>query len=368
MTMTKLWRTLDQWPGSAATRREWSEELGEEWTVAEAFLRPSGRRATELACPKSSENGCSRQIIELVDGRLRAECGDVPRRCNHIILERAEISVLELDRTRLAAALARAFGLVDAPDNVGREPVQYLGRYEISAGRGFPIFLVIPPAGFPLDLAALNEILAAASPKLVLTPTRTMLDRQAHTYLGKQQIVVMALQDILIAAETGDLATVQPTDVLFNAIISSFDAATREASAGPAISVPSGTKWPKVTIEFVELGIIRLTVAGASHRLGPDDLGLKNSKTQRPKAAWIFLLAMARERGTINRRGSKAADRSRIGKQKEAASTALRAFTGIPEDPISAAGDNYVAEYVTHADDLEQGRQSQTQRNFVGSG
>jgi len=357
--MTNLWRALEQWPGAAAARCDWLKELGDEWSGAEAFLRKSGRRATELACPKSSENGCSRQIVKLIDGRLRAECGDIPNRCDYAILERPDISVLELNRAHLASALAEVFHLVDAPDTIGRAPVQYLGRYEISAGRGFPAFLVLPTPGFPIDLAKLDEIATASAPKVVFTPTRSSLDQNARSFLGLKQATQIALEDIVLAGGNGKLTPARPIDSLFSTLIEAIVPAGHNVPTGPGIVVPSGTNWAAITIEFVELAIIRLTVAGTSHRLGPDDLELKNATTQRPKAAWSFLKAMAQQRGRINRRRTNATDQSRISKQKEAASKALRNLTGMSEDPIKVEGDDYVASYVTHADDLRQGKQDQ---------
>ena len=360
MKMTNLWRALEQWPGAAAARCDWRKELGDEWSGAEAFLRKSGRRATELACPKSSENGCSRQIVKLIDGRLRAECGDIPNRCDHAILGRPDIAVLELNRAHLAAALAEVFHLVDAPDSIGHDSAQYLGRHEISAGRGFPAFLAMPTPGFPIDLAKLNEVTTASGPKAVFTPTRSSLDRNARSFLGLNQATVMALEDIVMAGGNGKLTLAQPIDSLFSKLLEAIAPASHNVRTGPVIAVPSGTSWAAITLEFVELEIIRLTVAGTSHRLGPDDLELKNAKTQRPKTAWSFLRAMAQRRGRINRRNANATDQSRISKQKEAASKALRTLTGISEDPIKAEGDDYVASYVTHADDLRQGQQDQS--------
>ena len=84
MMLTRFWRSLDRLIGPAACQHDWVRLLGKEWRAGAPLLKPAGRDAEAIACPKASEFGCQRQIVQLIDGRLRAECGDVPRRCDHV--------------------------------------------------------------------------------------------------------------------------------------------------------------------------------------------------------------------------------------------------------------------------------------------
>ena len=138
-----LWQALDAL-GGAAPQRDWALALGDQWALAGAFLRPTGRVAEELICPKSSENGCSRRIVKLSDGRFRAECGDLPRRCDHLALKSDEIKVLAVDVAKLGKAIIRAFDCRMHPRTSASSPC--IGSVEMKSepGWGFPFSLDYP--------------------------------------------------------------------------------------------------------------------------------------------------------------------------------------------------------------------------------
>jgi|TARA_R110002124_G_scaffold178596_3_gene346415 hypothetical protein len=363
--MTRLWQLLDEISGAAMSRQEWIEELRGGWEKYDPYLRETVRSAKDLACPKSGGEGCARQIIKLVDGSLRVECGDAQSRCKTTSLTDQDIIIHELDRDSLVNQIAQALNLRAQQQSVSREAVISVGRYEIAAGRGFPVFLGLSSIIAPLDLANLKPVMDVTGPCVLLVPTRTTLSHQLKGHVEVGGVSVMALEDVVVLDQQGRLSAALPPEQLFSPQIDAIGGRFIELESGPKIMLPSGTKWEQVRIDFAELDIIRLTVGGTSHRLGPDDLGLKNAKNQKPKAAWVFLRSLAELRGRLNRRGGNESDRRRIGKQKEAASKALRALTGLAEDPIVVDGDEYVACYVTNADDLQQGKQGQRQRNFV---
>ena len=365
MTMTRLWQLLDEVSGAALPRREWAEYLRDDWEKYVPYLRKTARKAAELACPKAGGEGCTRKIIKLVDGTFRVECGDTQNRCKTTSLPDHDIFIHELDRDNLIKKIAQAFDLHAPQQTVSREPVISVGRYEIAAGRGFPVFLGFSSITAPLDLASLKPVMDVTGPCVLLVPTRTTLSHQLKGHVEVGGVSVMALEDVVVLDRQGRLSAALPPEQVFSPQIEAIGGRSTELASGPKIMLPSGTTWAQVRIDFAELEIIRLTVGGTSHRLGPDDLGLKNAKNQKPKAAWVFLRSLAELRGRLNRAGSNETDRRRIGKQKEAASKALRALTGLSEDPIFVEGDEYVARYVTSADDLQQGKQGQHQRNFV---
>lgn len=363
--MTRLWQLLDEISGAAMSRQEWIEELRSEWDACAPFLRETPRRAKDLACPKSNGEGCVRQIVQLIDGSHRTECGDAQNTCKTVPLSTQDIAIHELDRDGLVKHIAQIFGLRAGRQIVSQDAVVSIGRYEIAAGRGCPVFLGLSSIVAPLELVQLKPVMDVTGPCLLLVPTRSTLAPQVRSHIEAQGISVMALEDVVVLDQHARLSAALPPDRLFSKLIEAFGGDSGEPVVGPKIVVPSGTTWAQVRIDFAELEIIRLTVDGNSHRLGPDDLGLKNTKTQRPKAGWTFLCAIAQNGGRIPRLGQKSGDASRIAKQKQSASQALRALTGIETDPIEACGNEYVSQYLTGADDLQQGKQGQRQRNFV---
>lgn len=145
MRTSRFWKAFETL-GGAGPQRDWARALGTDWALAGALLRRTGDIAEDLVCPRSSENGCLRHLVQLPDGKFRADCGDVPQRCDTLRLEKDEVRILALDICKLASGLIRAFGLQDGTAVTTPVPVLPLGRYEIYQASGSLSFSAYPRA------------------------------------------------------------------------------------------------------------------------------------------------------------------------------------------------------------------------------
>ena len=69
---------------------------------------------------------------------------DIPHQ-EVVFLDEAEVNILALDPQKLAKALHNALSLIGEAEKPRLARAAFLGRYEISPGRGFPVFLYLLP-------------------------------------------------------------------------------------------------------------------------------------------------------------------------------------------------------------------------------
>ena len=58
-----------------------------------------------------------------------------------------------------------------------------IGTHDVHAGRGFPVFLVVPGPWFGDGIEPFAELAAVSGPRVLLTPTRRSLGAAATRYL-----------------------------------------------------------------------------------------------------------------------------------------------------------------------------------------
>ena len=194
--------------------------------------------------------------------------------------------------------------------------------------------------------------------KLVLTPTDAGLGSAARTYLRKIGATTMSLADIVGFDAAGNLAPVAPVEQMLAPLRAEFE--------GPGGDtewlLPADATWSKVTIEFREVQEIEARHPGAkSKRLTPQDLGLWDAQSGRPKVSWNTLMAIPNNGGLL---------KALKGKQSHAAfkqiKKQLKGVLGkaipIPGDPFKydhQAG-GYRPAFLVLTDALRQGREDQS--------
>jgi hypothetical protein len=365
MRISRFWKTLDDFADAAASRWEWQATLGAEFASVEQLLSKAGR-VRELPCPSPGGEGCPRRVVRHVDGTIRAVCGDRPKACADLDLDADDITILRVDRANLARRIARALGLSPHQPGYGATgPIIRIGTHDVYAGRGFPVFLALPGPSADADPRPFAEVLDTTGPRLLLTPTVASLPEALIAALDRAGVVRMALADTMIV-ENGTLTLARPAAEIFAAL---RDAVTRDAgdsAQGLAWPLPPDARWEEITMRFVADEVLNVTFRGETRRFEPDQLGMKNAKNGKPKAVWTYLKAFALKGGRLAVRRGDPTETSKHQKQKQALSKALRDSFGIADEPIPTDDGDYVTRFVVSADDLEQGRQGQRQRNFVG--
>ena len=154
-----FWRALRSIPGAAASRLQWQDLLGEEWSSVGPLLRPAGTVVARVPCPSPGGDGCPRRVVNHGDGRIVAVCGDPEGQCQSLELTLEDIVVHELDVGGLAGALCRLLSC--EPD---LRPLPFVGGtwsigwYEPLAGKRFLITLTLPTTGEEAHSAAVRLV------------------------------------------------------------------------------------------------------------------------------------------------------------------------------------------------------------------
>lgn len=358
MRMTQFWTAIEDLLGAATSQKEWGELLGDEWAPAATLLRPTDGKAEELVCRKGCADGQMRQIVRLIDGRLRAECGNPSPYCDSTILDEAEVNILALDLQKLVKAVRNALALVGEPDKARLSNTAFLGRYEISAGHGFPVFLYIPQLVVGVEARALDPIGEPPSgPRLVLLPTRRAMSSWEFKQLDRHQATIMTLEALFQWDKRQGLTLIDDPRKLFSQLLDTLQSAA--PAKPPAISLPSRTPWSKISIEFDNPELATLRGPGVQRCFSPTDLGMADQRNGKARRPWIWLRELA------NAGGRMPTGRASAQKHKQFASEKLMAFTGLDSDPIEDEEGYYVAKFKLTADGLKQGLQGAHQRNFV---
>lgn len=368
MQIPKFWQALDDLADAATDRREWQAILGSEFDLVSRFLTSTGTLATGIACPSPGGEGCPRKVVRHDDGSIRAICGDSPKACSDLDLSRDDIAILGLDRTGLAKAVATALAL-SIPAKFERQKVFRIGSHDVFAGRGFPVFLTVPGPAPTDDATPFDDIIGLPGPKLVLTPTNASLPASVIGNLQRADATLFALCDLLVVNDQGNLEPAQPPETLFSDLRTRVEASSSTSPSNLAWQLPPDARWEELSIRFISESWINVGFRGEARGFAPEDIGLRNTKRQdgAPKAAWTYLRTFALAGGRLPVHHANSKETSKHQKQKQALSKALRQAFGISDEPIPTGNGDYVTRFVINADDLQQGKQGQSRRNFAGS-
>ena len=358
MRMTTFWNAIEDLIGAATSQREWSEMLGDEWAPAATLLRPTDKTAEDLVCRKGGVNGCMRRVVPLIDGRLRAECGNPSPICESVLLDESEVSILALDLQKLVKALIRALNLVGEPDRASLGHTAFLGRYEQSAGRGFPVFLYLPQLLFGFDAEAFDPIAASPTgPRLVLIPTKRCMSSREIKRLDRHQSTIMTLDETFQWDSRRGPSLIGDPATLFAPLIGTLQGG--EQVKPPAIILPSKTPWSAISIDFDNPELATLRGPGVKRSFSPADLDMADKRNGHARRPWLWLRNFAVNNGRMPTGKSSAQ------KHKQFVSEKLMAFTGLDTDPINDDDGHYIAKLKLSGDGLKQGRRSASRRNFV---
>lgn len=365
MRTTRFWKSLDELTDAATDARDWRARLGPEWPAIGPLLRRTGAVATSIACPSPGGDGCPRRVVRHEDCAVRAVCGESPRICDDLELARDDIAILGLDRPKLIKAIGVALSLSGrTATNTGA--VIEVGTHDVHAGRGFPVFLVVPGPWFGDGIEPFAELARVSGPQVLLTPTRGSLGAAKVRYLGALGVTVLTLADILIADDRHRLVAVQPVEVLFAELRTAIAGASSSADPDLVWPLPPDARWEEIKIVFVADEVINVSFRRQTRRFEPDQLGMKDARSGKPSRQWSYLKMFAIARGSLPVHPSKRITGHQ--KQKQELSALLRRSFGIQDEPIPVEDGDYRARFVIRADDLDQGKPGQRQRKFAGGG
>ena len=203
MKKTKLWRSLETL-ADGATLAEWTLELGGEFKLVRPFLFETRNESRSYPCPKASRCECRQHRIEQFENGRRiavCECGE----CPPMELEAADLRLYELDKARLANAVARACGWTVATD--GWElPVWRLGRWDELRGNLF----WCASNGLERTRKIADSLLTSEpSPFILLLPTAMNLSSRLDRALKREGCLALALDEYLTIENDGKFRLVK---------------------------------------------------------------------------------------------------------------------------------------------------------------
>ena len=334
--LRQLWRSLEHVQGLSAAAIEWRRWLGEEWDAARHLLKPRGQRVATVSCPSPGGDGCPRRVVVHDDGAVVAVCQDRPRSCDTLVLQPEDVMAFDVDLRKLSGLLAMALALEPAFLVVtGQSRLWRVGRHEVAAGAGFPVFITIQATSAAYDAVISGLCRAADGPFLVLVPTRELIMPDATAGLAGRNALLLALGDVLALDERGRLAAIRPADEVLDGLRRHYLAAT----APPPIRfpMPPGSRWEEVSIRFVTQEQVHITVRHAAAAYEFSQMAMEDRRSHRPDAQWSLLIAFAENRGQITWRDA-AADRKNA-KRRQLLSRTLQDFFGLEGDPFERVAD-----------------------------
>lgn len=330
--LPQFWKAFDSLPGAATDRRDWAARLGAEFSLAQRFLRATGRRAMAIDCPSPGDDGCPRAVIRSADGALRAVCRSATGRCDPLDLQAEDTDILQVDFLRLRQALAAAFEVHAAAVPPTSSRIARLGEHAIAAGVAAPVILLVPG---PMDGIQLDELRDGGldgERAVLLVPTAGSLPSPLRVRLTSLGHLVLNLSDVTGADGKGNLVLVQPAELLLHDIRAGLQVRLDAAQAGPSVSMPAGAKWAEVTFVLISDEVLNVTCRGQTQRLEPDRVGMKDGRTGKPTEAWAFLQVLARVGGALGPLGRGVVEDQK--KKKQALSRQLVRAFGISDDPV----------------------------------
>jgi len=340
----RLWNALDEIPEATTDRREWRLALQDEWPAAAPYLTPTGRLAKEIACHSPGGDGCPRKVVKLADSRVRAVCGNRPAECDAIDLKREDVACLALDRKALAKLVCAVLSAnADYHENGA---VAHLGSHAVAAGIGIPILLLVPGprADVPPNIMAAPD--EDSGPRAIVVPTRRSLPDAVKGALQARGDMILALSDITVLDENSRLVGTQPAVSILAPLRDKLLAKEQAAPTGRVWLLPPEARWEDLTFDFIAEEVVNVRYRDRTRRFEPEEFGMKNRKNGRPTVLWVLFQAIAQRGGSLTWVEQKAA--TRIKKQKQLLSDALRHLFGIQDDPIPwrRAQAAYVARFV----------------------
>jgi hypothetical protein len=339
--LLRFWNALDEIPNATTDRREWSLRLGDDWSIAAAYLKPTGRLVREIDCPSPGGDGCPRKLINRGDGQFRAVCGCRPAECDPVDLTLDDITSLTLDRAKLATVISAIFDAsgnsTAAADIDGAMPV---GSHGVAAGISIPVMLLIPGPTTTVPNAAFTSVLGGDKPAAIAVPTTRSISPAMRSSLSQHGHVIFFLTEI-VTEKDHCLSAACPARELLAPLRERLLASLSPAVKGRLWVLPPGTRWQDLTFDFVAEEVVNVRFGSETRRFEPEHFGLKSKKNGRPTSGWVLLRSIAQQGGTLTWRDPRASDK--IKKQKQLLSGRLRSLFGIGVDPILTRGTGYQA-------------------------
>jgi hypothetical protein len=201
-----LWNSLEVLSTQAALLMEWEQELGDDFSAARVFLRPTQQQAGSYPCAYPISCGCRHRVVFDSPEDVSAVCDCDEGGCDPMLLRPSDLIVYALDGSMLAAAIRRAFGF----DEIHSGGFEGLRSYLVGGWgiRRSHVFFNVPISENGL-LKEIDRLCAAVpDPFVLLTPTSRFCTPMVQRALRRQGCAQMALGGVLKLITPGVLELV----------------------------------------------------------------------------------------------------------------------------------------------------------------
>jgi hypothetical protein len=384
MTMTTtapFWTTIEAVPGLATDRLDWRSKLGASWRKAKPYLVETPRLVSAVGCPSPGGEHCPRRVVRHADGSIRAVCGDPERLCRPLDLAERDIRIFEVDRPKLLGDLAAALSLTRKAHGAEDGPIVHLGDHDVSAGRGFPVFVSLSSPRCPLTVVDVADLDRRRLPFILLVPSLGDIAGPAASAVRAAGGRVLTLTECVSFADEGGFLPTMPLDVLFASEIRVLGENGSKPFT-PVMTLPVGTGWGELTFAFVSNEVLNVSYRKEpARRFEPDALDMKDGRDGSATRQWRLLRLCAQLGGFLPKslpprqlEGKKLAAHMLVtlrefergyNRQRQMLAKALKEQFGIAEDPFEEEGGWLKARFCVDASGLKQGRADQRERNFA---
>jgi hypothetical protein len=199
---TKPWQWLEAFACQSALMTEWERELGDEFAMGRAYLRPTQRLAESLPC----HCGCRHRVIPRAADLFAAVCTCDEPGCKTILARPTDLIVHELNLMKLGDAVRRAFGFDTIPvENRTGPRIQQIGVW---SDRRTPVFFGIPgnTDEFLKDVVCLCA--SSSDSFLLVTPTGRYCDASVHSILQTHNSLHIPMAGMVAMLPSGGLRAI----------------------------------------------------------------------------------------------------------------------------------------------------------------
>ena len=196
--MCRVWRCLDTL--DIAVPAVWQNELGPEFaTFRQQFLTTCGP-ASSYPCPRDC--GCAHEIVPKGQNRFLAVCQCDPWTCDDIPLALADITLLQVNHSRLSRALCKAFRFETKETDLGISGLSQIGTHSVSAA---PVVLSAARHRQDFRQAVAELVARLRQPFILLSPTDRHMDARSQELLNGIAATFCALESLVELTPLADL-------------------------------------------------------------------------------------------------------------------------------------------------------------------
>ncbi|MEO1615574.1 MAG: hypothetical protein AAFV88_06980 [Planctomycetota bacterium] len=323
-----VWKAVRSVRLAETSLAHWRNLLGDRFTVARHWLKPTGEMASHI--PKRGSNYVWYRVIEdrphvyIAVDEERGCCVDV---------EPCDMASYQFDFHRFAELIAGHFGF-DLGDRWSDADAAWrMAMDRPMAGISFPVYLQL----LDIENGVLHACDECDGPFVFIRWNDEPMDDRTRRRLDRHDAIVLTVDDFASVSDCDELKFSYVAKANVDDFRKRHAPNINAGDPGIRFPTPSGTRWSQVAIQFKSDEAIQVSVGDVSQIYNFAQMGLVDARNGRPTLQWELLRMMAAERGIYTWHSPGACRKNK--KRREVLTKKLREFFGIEGDPIELTDD-----------------------------